>query len=95
MQLRVVTDQPWDVPADVLVIPIVGEPAFEGPLGELNRRSGGELAALAAFGELRAKRFTSALAAPGENRARRLVTVSAGRRRRPRPRDDPPRRRRR
>ena len=53
MQLRVVTDQPWDVPADVLAIPIVGEPAFDGPLGELNRRSGGELAALAAFGELR------------------------------------------
>jgi leucyl aminopeptidase len=78
VQLRVVTDQPWDVPADVLVIPIVGEPAFEGPLGELNRRSGGELAALAAFGELRAKRFTSALAAPGENRAKRLVTISAG-----------------
>ena len=46
VQLRVVTDQPWDVPADVLVIPIVGEPAFDGPLGELNRRSGGELAAL-------------------------------------------------
>jgi leucyl aminopeptidase len=78
VQLRVVTDQPWDVPADVLVIPIVGEPAFDGPLGELNRRSGGELAALAAFGELRAKRYTSALAAPGENRAGRLVTVSAG-----------------
>jgi leucyl aminopeptidase len=78
VQLRVVTDQPWDVPADVLVIPIVGEPAFEGPLGELNRRSGGELAALAAFGELRVKRYTSALAAPGENRAGRLVTVSAG-----------------
>jgi leucyl aminopeptidase len=78
VQLRVVTDQPWDVPADVLVIPIVGEPAFDGPLGELNRRSGGELAALAAFGELRAKRYTSALATPGENRAGRLVTISAG-----------------
>ena len=45
MQLRVVTDQPWDVPADVLVIPIVGEPAFDGPLGELDRRTGGELQA--------------------------------------------------
>ena len=38
MQLRVVTDQPWDVPADVLAIPIVGEPAFDGPLGEVDRR---------------------------------------------------------
>ena len=53
MQLRVVTDQPWDVAADVLVVPIVGEPAFEGPLGELDRRAGGELRALAAFGELK------------------------------------------
>ena len=78
MQLRVVTDQPWDVKADVLAIPIVGEPVFEGPLGELNRRTGGELAALAAFGELRAKRFTSSVAAPGELAAGRVLTVSAG-----------------
>ena len=42
MQLRVVTDQPWDVKADVLAIPIVGDPAFDGPLGEIDRRSGGE-----------------------------------------------------
>ena len=78
MQLRVVTDQPWDVKADVLAIPIVGEPAFDGPLGELNRRTGGELAALAAFGELRAKRFTSSVAAPGEVAAGRVLTISAG-----------------
>jgi leucyl aminopeptidase len=78
VQLRVVTDQPWDVKADVLVLPIVGEPAFDGPLGELDRRSGGELRALASFGELRARQFTSALAAPGELGATRLLTVSAG-----------------
>ena len=78
MDVRVVTDQPWDVKADVLAIPIIGAPAFDGPLGELNRRSGGELAALAEFGELRAKRFTSSLAAPGELAARRVLTVSAG-----------------
>ena len=78
MQLRVVADQPWDVKADVLAIPIVGEPAFEGPLGELNKRTGGELAALAAFGELRAKRFTSTIAAPGEVAAGRVLTLSAG-----------------
>jgi leucyl aminopeptidase len=78
VQLRVVTDQPWDVKADVLAVPIVGEPVFEGPLGELDRRTGGELRALAAFGELRAKRFTSSLAAPGELGAGRILTVSAG-----------------
>jgi leucyl aminopeptidase len=78
VQLRVVTDQPWDVKADVLAIPIIGKPVFEGPLGELNRRTGGELAALAAFGELRAKRFTSSIAAPGELAAGRILTISAG-----------------
>jgi leucyl aminopeptidase len=78
VQLRVVTDQPWDVKADVLAIPIVGEADFDGPLGELNRRTAGELAALAAFGELRSKRYTSAIAASGEIAAGRLLTVSAG-----------------
>jgi leucyl aminopeptidase len=78
VQLRVVTDQPWDVAADVLAIPIVGEPSFDGPLGELDRRTGGELRALADFGELRSKRYTSSLAAAGELAARRIVTLSAG-----------------
>jgi leucyl aminopeptidase len=79
MQLRVVSDQPWDVRADVLVVPIVGsEPAFAGPLDEIDRRSGGELRALASFGELKGKRFSTALAAAGELPARRLVTVGAG-----------------
>src|SRR5262249_40208663 len=78
VKLRAVADQPWDVEADVLVIPIVGDPAFDGPLGEIDRRSGGELTALAAFGELRARRFTSAVRAPGELRATRLLPLSTG-----------------
>ena len=78
MQLRVVSDQPWDVPADVLVVPFLGEPDFGGPLGEIDRRSGGELRALASFGELRSKRYSTALAAAGELPAGRLLTVAAG-----------------
>ena len=78
MQLRVVADQPWEVQADVLAVPIVGEPAFDGALGELNRRTGGELAALAEFGEIRSKRFTSSLAASGDVRAKRILTISVG-----------------
>ena len=78
MRLRVTTDLPWDVVADVLVIPIVGDPAFDGPLGEIDRRASGELRALVAFGELRSKRFTSSIAASGGVRAARLLTVSAG-----------------
>src|SRR5450432_346991 len=72
MQLRIITDQPWQVVADVLAVPIIGEPAFEGVLGELNRRSGAELAALATFGELKAKRYHAVLAAG------RLLAVGAG-----------------
>ncbi len=78
MQLRVVTDQPWDVKADVLVIPIVGEPTFEGPLDELDKRAGGELRALAGFKELTGKRYSTTLAAAGELPAARLVVVAAG-----------------
>ena len=46
MQLRVAIDQPWDVAADVLVVPVIADPAFDGPLGELDRRAGGELQSL-------------------------------------------------
>jgi len=78
MELRVVTDEPWDVAADVLAIPLAPEPAFEGPLGELDRRSGGELRALVQFGELRGRRFETAVAAAGELPAGRLLAVGAG-----------------
>jgi leucyl aminopeptidase len=78
VQLRVVTDQPWDVRADVLVIPIAAEIAFEGPLDELDRRAGGELRALAAFRELVGKRYSTSLAAAGELPVDRLVAVGLG-----------------
>ena len=78
VDVRVVNDQPWEVATDVLVVPIVVDPAFEGPLDELDRRSGGELRALAAFGELSGKRYATSLAATGELPANRLVTVGIG-----------------
>lgn len=78
MQLRIVTDQPWETRADVLAVPIIGEPAFDGPLAELNRRAAGELAALATFGELTGKRYHSALAASGDLPVGRLLVVGAG-----------------
>ena len=78
MQLRVVTDQPWDVEADVLAIPVTPDPVFDGPLGELDRRCGGELRAQAAFGELTGTRFATAVAAAGDLPARRLLTVGTG-----------------
>ena len=53
------------------------QPAFDGPLGELDRRAGGELQTLVAFGELTGKRYATALAA-GELRAGRILVVSMG-----------------
>jgi leucyl aminopeptidase len=79
MQLRVVTDQPWEVAADVLAVPILGDPDdFTDAVGELDKRSGGELRGLASFGELAAKRWTTAIAAPGELPASRLLAIAAG-----------------
>ena len=78
MQLRIVTDQPWDVPADVLVVPVTAKQEFDGALGELDRRAGGELQALATFGEVRGKRYAAAIASAGEAKAGRLLSVGLG-----------------
>jgi leucyl aminopeptidase len=81
MQIRVVTAQPWTIPTDVLVVPIVGQPdwAESSALGALDRRVGGGLRSLAEFGELRSKRFSTAIAAGGSDvRAARLLAVGAG-----------------
>ena len=78
MEVRVVTDQPWDVPADVLVIPFAAPPTFDGPLDELDRRAAGELRALATFRELTGKRLETSLASPGELPAGRLLVVGIG-----------------
>ena len=78
MQLRVVLDQPWEVPADVLAVPFIGGPEFEGPLGELDRRAGGELKALVAFGELGVKRYAATLSSAGELPVGRLLAVAVG-----------------
>jgi len=78
MQLRVVSDQPWDVAADVLAVPFAGEPNFETALGEIDRRSGGELHAVTEFGELKAERYAAAIMAPGQLRAGRLMAIAAG-----------------
>jgi leucyl aminopeptidase len=78
MQLRVVIDQPWEVVVDVLAVPFAGEPALQGALAEIDKRSGGELSALAAFGELKAERYSSVVTAAGQLRAGRLLAIGAG-----------------
>jgi leucyl aminopeptidase len=78
MQLRVVGDQPWDVVADVLAVPFADEPVFVGALAEVDKRAGGELAALAAFGELKGDRYGSVFTAAGDLKAGRLMAIGAG-----------------
>lgn len=78
MQLRVVADQPWQVSVDLLAVPILGDPAWDGVLGEIDRRSGGELRAQHAFGELAAKRFSAAIVANGDLPAGRVLAIGAG-----------------
>ena len=78
MLVRAVIDQPWNVPADVLAIPFLGDLVLDGPLGELDRRSSGELAALSAFGEINSERYSGTLVKAGDNAARRLLAICAG-----------------
>ena len=78
MQLRVVIDQPWDVAADVLAVPFAPDPAFDGSLGELDRRCGGGVRSLAAFGEMTGKRYDTAIVAAGDLPAGRLLLVGSG-----------------
>ena len=78
MRVRVVAEQPWDVAADVLVVPVVGEPPLEGTVAELDRRAGGELASLISFGELGSKRFGTVLAGAGDTKPARLLAIRCG-----------------
>ena len=78
MQTRVVTDRPWDVACDLLAIPYLGAPSFEGQFDEIDRRAGGELRSLVAFGELTAQRYAAAVAAAGDLPAGRLLPIAAG-----------------
>src|SRR6266540_135127 len=78
MQLRISTDQPWDIAADVLAIPIIGEPTFVDGLGEIDRRTDGELRALADFGEMSGRQYSTTIGAAGKLPLARILTVNAG-----------------
>jgi leucyl aminopeptidase len=51
MQIRVTTNEPWDVDADVLALAMAAGGVPDGPLAELDRRLEGGLVALRALGE--------------------------------------------
>ncbi len=78
MHVRMSTDEAWNVTADVLAIPIADEPDFDGPLGGVDARTGGSLRAMATLGELRSKRFATALVPGGELAARWVLAIGVG-----------------
>jgi leucyl aminopeptidase len=78
VEIRVVFDPPWEAAADVLVVPVIGDPAFAGELCGLDQRTGGELRGVLAFGELGSKRYGSALAAAGDLPVQRVLLAAGG-----------------
>lgn len=78
MRIRIATDQPWDVAADVLAVPVPDDPDWSGPLGEIDRRAAGELRSLIEFGELRTKPYEAVIAPGGDLPAGRLLAIGAG-----------------
>jgi leucyl aminopeptidase len=78
MRVRLSTDAPWAVPVDVLAVPVVDEPDFDGPLGAVDDRAAGVLRGLAGLGELRGSAFATALAPGGDLAARWIVAIGVG-----------------
>jgi leucyl aminopeptidase len=78
VQVRVEASQPWDVRADVLVVPVFAKPEVDAVLDELDRRMDGELRSLLAFGDVSGKRYAATLARGGGIGAGRVMFLGAG-----------------
>ncbi len=81
MQIRVVSDQPWSVPADVLAVPVLAEdpgPADAAVLAELDRRMGGTIAEYRRLGEVAPKPYHAALLRGREMAPGWVLAIGAG-----------------
>jgi leucyl aminopeptidase len=81
MQVRVVTEQPWSVQADVLVLPLsADDPAGADAevLAEIDRRLDGGLSAGRAFGEIETRAHKTALLKAAGLAAGWLMAVGTG-----------------
>lgn len=78
MEIRVVSDQAWDVECDVLAVAIPLEGESEEVLRELDRRLDGDLAAYREIGELKGKPHASALLRGGDTGARWILGMGIG-----------------
>jgi len=78
MQIQVVTEQPWDVRADVLAVPVEQDDEPGGTFGELDRRVGGALTDYRAMGELSADPWSFALVRGGELGSHWVLATGVG-----------------
>ena len=81
MQIRVVSDQPWSVSADVLAIPILADDPGEpdsSTLGEIDRRLEGAIADYRRIGEVAGAPFRRVLLRGRELGAPWVLAVGAG-----------------
>ena len=80
MQVRVVTEQPWSVQADVLAIPVAaGTPGADDPtLVELDRRLDGAIGAYRRFGEIDGEAYETAVLSGRGLAASWVLTIGAG-----------------
>ena len=78
MHVSVVTDQPWDVRADVLAVPIAKDGDPDATATELDRRLGGALADYRTVGELKGSAWSGALLRGSEMGAGWLLGMGVG-----------------
>ena len=78
MQVRVVTEQPWEVEADVLAVPIATGETDDAALAELDRRLERTLGELRRIGELPGKAHQGALVRGRNMAARWLLGMGVG-----------------
>src|SRR5262245_49453784 len=78
MHVSVVTDQPWDVRADVLAVPLAKDKTSDAVTTELDRRLGGALADYRTVGELKGSAWSGALLRGAEMGASWLLGMGVG-----------------
>jgi leucyl aminopeptidase len=78
MRFNVVTRQPWDVPADVLVVPLQADEAVPEALAELDRRAAGAIGAMRERGAIRGKCWEARLLPGADTGAEFVLTLGVG-----------------
>ena len=78
MQIRVVTNQPWEVEADLVAIPVASSESDDDALAELDRRLDGAVGAYRRLGELTGKAHEGSLITARGLAAPWLLAIGVG-----------------